>query len=195
MSGRGTGSVSQAGGDRPRRAVAHRRRAGGGSFAAGVRAVELRRPGRQPVVSLAARHGVRVPRFEGLAAVPRDRDRVTADTRDRGCARDRGGGRVVPVRPSRGADDGLVRAGPERNVWYLGEATAELDRSGHVTSREGSWLAGRDAARAGIYMPATRTSGARGRRSSTPATQRTASGSSISMRSSGRRSSHPATRC
>jgi hypothetical protein len=40
------------------------------------------------------------------------------------------------------------------NVWYLGEATAELGRDGRVTSREGSWLAGRDGARPGIYMPA-----------------------------------------
>jgi hypothetical protein len=40
------------------------------------------------------------------------------------------------------------------NVWYLGEATAELDRQGHVTSREGSWQAGMDGAEAGIYMPA-----------------------------------------
>jgi hypothetical protein len=40
------------------------------------------------------------------------------------------------------------------NVWYFGEATAELDRSGHVTSTEGSWLAGRDGAQAGIYMTA-----------------------------------------
>jgi hypothetical protein len=40
------------------------------------------------------------------------------------------------------------------NVWYFGEATAELDRSGHVTSTEGSWLAGRHGAHAGIYMPA-----------------------------------------
>ena len=40
------------------------------------------------------------------------------------------------------------------NVWYLGEATAELDRNGHVTSREGSWQAGVDGAVAGIYMPA-----------------------------------------
>jgi hypothetical protein len=39
-------------------------------------------------------------------------------------------------------------------VWYFGERTAELDRHGHVTSREGSWLAGRDGARPGIYMPA-----------------------------------------
>jgi hypothetical protein len=40
------------------------------------------------------------------------------------------------------------------NVWYFGEDTAELDRRGHVTSREGSWQAGVDGARAGIYMPA-----------------------------------------
>lgn len=40
------------------------------------------------------------------------------------------------------------------NVWYFGEATAELDRKGRVTSTEGSWRAGRDGARPGIYMPA-----------------------------------------
>jgi hypothetical protein len=40
------------------------------------------------------------------------------------------------------------------NVWYYGERTAELDRHGRVTSREGSWRAGRDGARPGIYMPA-----------------------------------------
>ena len=40
------------------------------------------------------------------------------------------------------------------NVWYFGEATAELDKSGRVTSREGSWLAGVNGARAGIFMPA-----------------------------------------
>ena len=39
-------------------------------------------------------------------------------------------------------------------VWYFGEDTAELDRSGDVTSREGSWLAGVAGARAGIFMPA-----------------------------------------
>ena len=38
-------------------------------------------------------------------------------------------------------------------VWYFGEDTAELDRNGHVTSTEGSWLAGVDGARAGIFMP------------------------------------------
>jgi hypothetical protein len=40
------------------------------------------------------------------------------------------------------------------NVWYLGERTATYDRQGHVDSREGSWLAGRDGARAGLIMPA-----------------------------------------
>ena len=40
------------------------------------------------------------------------------------------------------------------NVWYYGERTAELDRHGHVTSREGSWRTGRDGARPGIFMPA-----------------------------------------
>ncbi len=40
------------------------------------------------------------------------------------------------------------------NVWYFGEDTAELDRSGHVTSTEGSWMAGVDGAQPGIFMPA-----------------------------------------
>jgi hypothetical protein len=40
------------------------------------------------------------------------------------------------------------------NVWYFGEDTAELDRNGHVTSTEGTWLAGRDGAKPGIFMPA-----------------------------------------
>jgi hypothetical protein len=38
-------------------------------------------------------------------------------------------------------------------VWYFGERTAELDRHGHVVSREGSWQSGRDGAEAGIFMP------------------------------------------
>jgi hypothetical protein len=49
------------------------------------------------------------------------------------------------------------------NVWYFGEATAELDGSGHVTSTGGSWQAGRDGAIAGIYMPAKPTVGQTGR--------------------------------
>jgi hypothetical protein len=38
-------------------------------------------------------------------------------------------------------------------VRYYGEATAELDDRGHIVSTEGSWQAGRDGARAGVYMP------------------------------------------
>jgi hypothetical protein len=40
------------------------------------------------------------------------------------------------------------------NVWYFGEATKELDASGRVKSREGSWQAGVNGARGGIFMPA-----------------------------------------
>jgi len=39
-------------------------------------------------------------------------------------------------------------------VWYFGEHTAELDKQGHVTSREGSFESGVDGAEAGIFMPA-----------------------------------------
>jgi hypothetical protein len=39
-----------------------------------------------------------------------------------------------------------------RNVWYFGENTKELDRHGNVTSREGSFRAGRDGARAGVLI-------------------------------------------
>jgi hypothetical protein len=40
------------------------------------------------------------------------------------------------------------------NVWYFGEATAELGPGGKVRSTEGSWRSGVDGARAGIFMPA-----------------------------------------
>jgi hypothetical protein len=40
------------------------------------------------------------------------------------------------------------------NVWYFGEDTAELDAHGKVTSTEGTWHAGVDGARAGLFMPA-----------------------------------------
>jgi hypothetical protein len=40
------------------------------------------------------------------------------------------------------------------NVWYFGEDTKELDESGKVTSREGSWESGKDGAVAGLFMPA-----------------------------------------
>jgi hypothetical protein len=49
------------------------------------------------------------------------------------------------------------------NVWYFGEATAELDRAGKVTSREGSWQAGVGGARAGILMPGRPRVGQTGR--------------------------------
>jgi hypothetical protein len=39
------------------------------------------------------------------------------------------------------------------NVWYFGENTAELDAHGHVTSTEGTWKAGVNGAKAGIYIP------------------------------------------
>jgi len=40
------------------------------------------------------------------------------------------------------------------NVWYFGEATAELDDAGKVVSTEGSWQTGVDGAAPGIFMPA-----------------------------------------
>ena len=49
------------------------------------------------------------------------------------------------------------------NVWYFGEDTAELSASGKVTSREGTWRAGRDGAKPGIYMPAHPQVGQTGR--------------------------------
>jgi hypothetical protein len=49
------------------------------------------------------------------------------------------------------------------NVWYFGESTVELDKNGHVTSTEGTWQAGRNGAKPGIYMPARPTVGQSGR--------------------------------
>jgi hypothetical protein len=40
------------------------------------------------------------------------------------------------------------------NVWYFGERTAELDRHGRVTSTAGTWTAGVDGAKPGIYITA-----------------------------------------
>jgi hypothetical protein len=51
----------------------------------------------------------------------------------------------------------------EGNVWYFGEQTAELDRNGRVTSTEGTWLAGVNGAKPGIYMPAHPRVGQTGR--------------------------------
>ncbi|HEX6461611.1 MAG TPA: hypothetical protein VF032_22060 [Thermoleophilaceae bacterium] len=49
------------------------------------------------------------------------------------------------------------------NVWYFGENTAELDRHGHVKTREGSWQAGVNGAKPGIFMPAHPHPGQTGR--------------------------------
>ena len=49
------------------------------------------------------------------------------------------------------------------NVWYFGEATAELNDQGRVTSTEGSWQAGVDGAKPGIFMPAHPRVGQTGR--------------------------------
>ena len=38
------------------------------------------------------------------------------------------------------------------NVWYFAEDTAELDAKGRVKTREGSWHAGVDGAKPGIFM-------------------------------------------
>jgi hypothetical protein len=40
------------------------------------------------------------------------------------------------------------------NVWYFGEATAELKPDGSVRTTEGSWQSGVDGASGGIFMPA-----------------------------------------
>lgn len=49
------------------------------------------------------------------------------------------------------------------NVWYFGEDTAELTSTGKVKSTEGTWLMGRDDAKAGIYFPASPRVGQTGR--------------------------------
>jgi hypothetical protein len=54
------------------------------------------------------------------------------------------------------------------NVWYFGEATAELSTNGKVTSTEGSWQAGVNGARAGVFMPAHPHPGQAGRQESYP---------------------------
>jgi hypothetical protein len=48
------------------------------------------------------------------------------------------------------------------NVWYYGEDTATLDPKGRVTSTDGTWMAGVDGARPGIFMPADPRVGRRG---------------------------------
>jgi hypothetical protein len=49
------------------------------------------------------------------------------------------------------------------NVWYFGEDTAELDTHGHVTTTSGSWQAGVQGARPGVFMYARPRVGQAGR--------------------------------
>jgi hypothetical protein len=48
------------------------------------------------------------------------------------------------------------------NVWYFGEATAELNPNGTIKSTAGTFQAGRNGARQGIFMPAKPRIGATG---------------------------------
>lgn len=48
------------------------------------------------------------------------------------------------------------------NVWYFGEATEELNPNGTIKSTAGSFQAGRNGARQGIFMPAKPRVGASG---------------------------------
>jgi len=49
------------------------------------------------------------------------------------------------------------------NVWYFGEETAELDPHGRVKNISGTWKAGVNGARAGIYFPVNPRAGQGGR--------------------------------
>ncbi len=60
---------------------------------------------------------------------------------------------LVHGRPREVTDDWYAQD-RHGNVWYFGENTKELDAHGRVTSREGSFEAGRDGARAGLFFPA-----------------------------------------
>jgi hypothetical protein len=64
-------------------------------------------------------------------------------------------GPPLPGRKARGARTTDWYSQDSRgNVWYFGEATAELDKHGRVTSTEGSWTAGVKGAKPGIYITA-----------------------------------------
>jgi hypothetical protein len=75
--------------------------------------------------------------------------------------------RVIDGAPAIGVADRLYLSGrlEERTtdwysqdehgtVWYFGEKTPELDKQGNLKTTEGSWTAGVDGAKAGIFMPA-----------------------------------------
>jgi len=62
---------------------------------------------------------------------------------------------IVPVV----ADPAQIEKTIER---YYGEDTETLDPAGHVTSTEGSWRAGKNGARPGVFMPAKPNAGQAG---------------------------------
>jgi hypothetical protein len=95
--------------------------------------------------------------YQGVKDGKRSRETLTVTHRTR----------TIMGAPCAAVDDRLYLAGrlEERttdwytqdaagNVWYFGEATAELTPGGKVKTTEGSWLAGRDGAKPGIFMPA-----------------------------------------
>jgi hypothetical protein len=73
--------------------------------------------------------------------------------------------RILGVRTTVVHDTVLIHGRPEEetfdyyaqdrhgNVWYFGEDTKELNSRGKVVSREGSFRAGRDGARPGLFFP------------------------------------------
>ena len=105
-------------------------------------------------------------RYAGVKDGQRSRDVVTVTSRVR----------TIAGVPCVTVDDRLYLRGRLRerttdwysqdargNVWYFGEQTAELDAHGRVTSTEGTWRAGVDGAKPGIYMPARPRLGKSGR--------------------------------
>ena len=105
-------------------------------------------------------------RYAGVKDGQRSRDVVTVTSRVR----------TIAGVPCVTVDDRLYLRGRLRerttdwysqdargNVWYFGEQTAELDAHGRVTSTEGTWRAGVDGAKPGIYMPARPRLGQSGR--------------------------------
>ena len=81
------------------------------------------------------------------------------------------------------------------NVWYFGEKTAELDKNGKVKSTAGSWTAGVDGARPGIFMFARPNPVAGPGRSTTRARPRITSRSSACAPLCASRTSRRAGRC
>lgn len=81
------------------------------------------------------------------------------------------------------------------NVWYFGEDTATLDRSGHVVSRGGSFHAGVKGAQPGVFMQAHPSSVGCSGRSGRRATRRTSSRQSPRARASECPPARSTTRC